>query len=150
MPPPPSPSPFPGAPLPQPRSPLSDLLGGTRKPAYVAFDLLWLDGADLRALPLSERRKRVLLYNGRIKVWVPLRGVWDPGPPVGGNPPAPRSRVRTRWDPEPALGLAIRPGRSGPRLRAGRSGGGLWRGRGSCLSRVRARDGSGQEGIGRW
>ena len=59
MPPPPSPSRFPRATLPQPRSPLYDLLGGTRKPAYVAFDLLWLDGADLRALPLSERRKRL-------------------------------------------------------------------------------------------
>src|SRR5262249_43539276 len=34
-----------------------DLLRGRRAPAYVAFDLLWLDGADLRALPLSERRR---------------------------------------------------------------------------------------------
>jgi ATP-dependent DNA ligase len=33
-----------------------DLLRGTRAPAYVAFDLLWRDGADLRPLPLSERR----------------------------------------------------------------------------------------------
>ena len=29
-----------------------DLLRGTRAPAYVAFDLIWLNGADLRALPL--------------------------------------------------------------------------------------------------
>jgi bifunctional non-homologous end joining protein LigD len=36
-----------------------DLLRGTRAPAYVAFDLLWLDGTDLRALPLSERRRRL-------------------------------------------------------------------------------------------
>jgi bifunctional non-homologous end joining protein LigD len=36
-----------------------DLLRGTRAPAYVAFDLLWLDGADLRSLPLSERRQRL-------------------------------------------------------------------------------------------
>jgi ATP-dependent DNA ligase len=28
-------------------------------PAYVAFDLLWVDGADLRSLPLSERRQRL-------------------------------------------------------------------------------------------
>ena len=33
-----------------------DLLRGTRVPAYVAFDLLWLGGIDLRPLPLSERR----------------------------------------------------------------------------------------------
>jgi bifunctional non-homologous end joining protein LigD len=34
-----------------------DLLRNTRVPAYVAFDVLWLNGADLRALPLSERRR---------------------------------------------------------------------------------------------
>ena len=34
-----------------------DLLRGTRAPAYVAFDLLWLDGTDLRSSPLSERRR---------------------------------------------------------------------------------------------
>jgi bifunctional non-homologous end joining protein LigD len=33
-----------------------DLLRTTRAPAYVAFDLLWLNGADLRSLPLIERR----------------------------------------------------------------------------------------------
>jgi bifunctional non-homologous end joining protein LigD len=33
-----------------------DLLRDTRAPAYVAFDLLWLNGADLRPLPLTERR----------------------------------------------------------------------------------------------
>jgi hypothetical protein len=31
-----------------------DLLRCARKPAYVAFDLLWPDGVDLRSLP-SER-----------------------------------------------------------------------------------------------
>ena len=36
-----------------------DLLRRTRSPAYVAFDLLWLDGTDLRPLPLSERRQRL-------------------------------------------------------------------------------------------
>ena len=36
-----------------------DLLRRTRKPAYAAFDLLWLNGADLRSLPLSERRRRL-------------------------------------------------------------------------------------------
>ena len=34
--------------------------------SYVAFDLLWLNGTDLRPLPLSERRQRLLsiLPNG--------------------------------------------------------------------------------------
>jgi bifunctional non-homologous end joining protein LigD len=30
-----------------------------RAPAYVAFDLIWLNGADLRALPLTERRRHL-------------------------------------------------------------------------------------------
>jgi bifunctional non-homologous end joining protein LigD len=33
-----------------------DLLRATREPAYVAFDVLWLNGTDLRARPLTERR----------------------------------------------------------------------------------------------
>ena len=36
-----------------------DLLRRARAPAYVAFDILWLDGADLRSLPLGERRQRL-------------------------------------------------------------------------------------------
>ena len=36
-----------------------DLLRHARAPAYVAFDLLWLDGADLRPLPLTERRRHL-------------------------------------------------------------------------------------------
>lgn len=35
-----------------------DLLRGTHSPCYVAFDLLWLNGTDLRSLPLHERRQR--------------------------------------------------------------------------------------------
>ena len=31
-----------------------------RSACYLAFDVLWLDGADLRSLPLSERRQRLL------------------------------------------------------------------------------------------
>jgi bifunctional non-homologous end joining protein LigD len=46
-----------------------DLLRGTRAPAYVAFDLLWVDGIDLRSLPLSERRRR-------------LQGILPKGSPV--------------------------------------------------------------------
>jgi len=36
-----------------------DLLRRTAAPAYVAFDILWLNGTDLRPLPLSERRRRL-------------------------------------------------------------------------------------------
>lgn len=32
------------------------LLRGRLAPAYVAFDLLWIDGVELRPKPLSERR----------------------------------------------------------------------------------------------
>jgi ATP-dependent DNA ligase len=31
-----------------------DLLRCARKPAYVAFDLLWPDGVDLRSLPIAN------------------------------------------------------------------------------------------------
>jgi bifunctional non-homologous end joining protein LigD len=34
-----------------------DLLRSTRAPAYVVFDIVWLNGADLRSLPLHERRR---------------------------------------------------------------------------------------------
>jgi hypothetical protein len=33
------------------------LLQALSEPSYIAFDLLWLSGADLRSLPLSERRR---------------------------------------------------------------------------------------------
>jgi len=36
-----------------------DLLRGTGYLAFAAFDLLWLDGADLRPLPLAERKHRL-------------------------------------------------------------------------------------------
>jgi bifunctional non-homologous end joining protein LigD len=36
-----------------------DLLRRARAPAYVTFDMLWADGADLRSLPLRERRRRL-------------------------------------------------------------------------------------------
>ena len=35
------------------------LLRRTRRPAYVAFDILWLNGLDVRSLPLRERRRRL-------------------------------------------------------------------------------------------
>lgn len=36
---------------------LRDLLRGTGYLAFAAFDLLWLDGTDLRPLPLAERKR---------------------------------------------------------------------------------------------
>ena len=36
-----------------------DLLRRTRAPAYVAFDILWLNGDNLRSLSLGERRRRL-------------------------------------------------------------------------------------------
>ena len=36
-----------------------DLLRDTRTPAYVAFDVIWLNGVDLRGLPLAERRRHL-------------------------------------------------------------------------------------------
>jgi bifunctional non-homologous end joining protein LigD len=36
-----------------------DLMNRTREPVYVVFDLLWLNGNDLRPLPLRERRKKL-------------------------------------------------------------------------------------------
>ena len=32
---------------------------GAQEPAFYAFDLLWLDGEDLRQMPLIERKKRL-------------------------------------------------------------------------------------------
>jgi bifunctional non-homologous end joining protein LigD len=46
-----------------------DLLRGRLAPAYVAFDLLWIDGVELRPKPLSERR-------------VVLRGLLPEGSPT--------------------------------------------------------------------
>ena len=41
------------------RLPFSDRHGRARGPIYAVFDLLWLNGADQRCLPLSERRRRL-------------------------------------------------------------------------------------------
>jgi len=35
------------------------LIGRKHEPIFYAFDLLWLDGKDLRKLPLIERKKRL-------------------------------------------------------------------------------------------
>ena len=36
-----------------------ELLRMPRSASYVAFDILWADGTDLRSLPLDERRRRL-------------------------------------------------------------------------------------------
>jgi len=36
-----------------------ELLRAPRSASYVAFDIRWADGTDLRALPLTERRRRL-------------------------------------------------------------------------------------------
>jgi ATP-dependent DNA ligase len=36
-----------------------ELLRVPRRASYVAFDILWLDGTDLRSLPFDERRRRL-------------------------------------------------------------------------------------------
>jgi hypothetical protein len=36
-------------------------MSGARPPYFVAFDLLWLNGQDLRTLPLIERKERLAL-----------------------------------------------------------------------------------------
>jgi ATP-dependent DNA ligase len=41
------------------RPQFSELLRVPRSACYVAFDILWLDGTDLRSLPLGERQKRL-------------------------------------------------------------------------------------------
>ena len=53
-----------------------DLLRGTRHPCYIAFDLLWLNGIDLRSLPLSERRQARGLAKG---LTGPIRGAFRRG-----------------------------------------------------------------------
>jgi bifunctional non-homologous end joining protein LigD len=38
------------------RSKFNDLMFGRREPVYVAFDVLFVDGEDVRALPLKDRK----------------------------------------------------------------------------------------------
>jgi bifunctional non-homologous end joining protein LigD len=40
-------------------SQFNDLLSRKGKPVFYAFDLMWLDGEDLRKLPLIERKQRL-------------------------------------------------------------------------------------------
>jgi len=43
-----------------------------RAPAYVAFDLIWLNGVDLRPLPLTERRQHLQNPKGSAIISEPL------------------------------------------------------------------------------
>ena len=60
----------------------TDLLTGSTTLAYAAFDLLWLNGRDLRHLPLTERKERLIRIlptsGGQVfgVLTVPERG-WD-------------------------------------------------------------------------
>jgi bifunctional non-homologous end joining protein LigD len=62
-----------------------DLLRGKRAPAYVAFDLLWLNGTDLRTLPLSERRTR-------------MQAILPEGSPIVSEPLSVTGRGRELYD----------------------------------------------------
>lgn len=42
-----------------------ELMFRRRQPFFYAFDLLWLDGEDLRRLPLLERKTRLRKFIGR-------------------------------------------------------------------------------------
>jgi hypothetical protein len=57
-----------------------DLLRATRTPAYVAFDVLWLNGADLRPLLLIERRRHLqaILPKGSAIISVSSPGEFSP------------------------------------------------------------------------
>jgi bifunctional non-homologous end joining protein LigD len=48
------------------------LLFGLRRPTYVAFDLLIADGADLRSLPLRDRKARLAEIAKRAQGWIAL------------------------------------------------------------------------------
>jgi bifunctional non-homologous end joining protein LigD len=41
------------------RSHFNELISRKGKPVFYAFDLMWLDGEDLRNLPLIERKQRL-------------------------------------------------------------------------------------------
>jgi len=48
------------------------LLFGDRRPTYVAFDLLFADGVDLRPLPLRDRKARLAQIAKRAEGWIAL------------------------------------------------------------------------------
>src|SRR5438477_8575075 len=83
---------------------------------------------------------------GLWSVWVLLRGLWDPRPPVGGNRPAPGPAFAPGWDPDPRW--ASRSGRRYPVKGLGRGDPGrAVAGAGIALARVRAASqGRGEQG----
>ena len=50
----------------------NDLLFGRGRPTYVAFDLLFAEGEDLRQLPLKQRKARIAAISKRAEGWIAL------------------------------------------------------------------------------
>jgi hypothetical protein len=82
-----------------------DLLRSTRAPAYVAFDIVWLNGADLRSRPLDERRRA-------------LQMILPKGSPIVSEdprPPRPRCRRNSNLgDMDRYRGLLLQTASGGP------------------------------------
>ena len=55
-------------------SKFNELMSRKGKPVFYVFDLLWLDGKDLRSLPLIERKQRLyeLIQRSRCRRHFPL------------------------------------------------------------------------------
>jgi ATP-dependent DNA ligase len=55
----------------------NDLLFGRREPTYIIFDLLFIEGADVRSAPLKER-KALLEIVRRYRQRLACEGDWVP------------------------------------------------------------------------
>jgi len=106
------------------------LVRGNITPAYVAFDLLWLNGTDLRPLSLGERRAalRGLLPKGLAMIAEAvsvegrgcelfelirahdLEGIVAKDSPIPTAPAPSGSRSKTRLQPGRRPGRAVQPG----------------------------------------
>ena len=62
-------------------SQFNELMSRTGKPVFYAFDLLWLNGDDLRSLPLIERKRRLheLVQRGRCDAIIYAQHIEDRG-----------------------------------------------------------------------
>jgi ATP-dependent DNA ligase len=69
--------------------------GGSRELAYIAFDLLHLDGRDLRRVPLIERKAMLLRnWDSRLQSW---------GSPPASQPAASRLSIWLQQEGSPGL-----------------------------------------------
>ena len=114
----------------------NDLLFGRRDPVYVAFDVLFVDGEDVRALPLKERRAMLtgVVRRYRLQESEPVLGDGKAAfravcglEPGGGGGEAAGGRLRARTDqvvedPQPGI---FAEGRAGRAVRAAVKG--SWR-----------------------